>query len=198
MDAFIDTLWLNILAGIDAVFNLAVRALGPLHFLGPALLIFLITLGLVSVTKTLSRIYTTKRYRKLKKNYEHWFELRREALANEDPEKGKALAKNIDQAELNKAYYDYFFEGFMKNILTTILPMLLTAAFIVKAYKPASLMEAFGQAYIFKFTKPDGQPVVVSAFFWFVVSLLTIHILWFIGARLYRKHFKPEAQKDQP
>ena len=197
MDAFLDTLWLNILAGIDAVFNLANRALAPLHFLGPALLIFLITLALVAVTKTLSRIYTTKRYRKLKKNYEHWFEVRRQALAAEDPEKGKALAKNIDQAELNKAYYDFFFEGFLKNILTTVLPILLTAAFIVKAYKPASLMETFGRAYIFKVPGAGGQSVVVSAFFWFVVSLLAIHILWFILARVHKKRVKPGGQEDR-
>ena len=198
MDAFLDTLWLTILAGIDLVFSLASRALAPLHFLGPALLIFLITLALVAVTKTLARVYTTKRYRKLKKNYEHWFEVRRQALASEDPEKGKALAKNIDQAELNKAYYDYFFEGFLKNILTAILPMLLTAAFIVKAYKPAGLMEAFGRAYIFKLTKPDGQPVVVSAFFWFVISLLAVHLLWFIGARLFRKYAGRGTRRERP
>ena len=41
--------------------------------------------------------------------------LRQEAMACEDREKGKALARNIDQAQLNKAYYDYFFEGFVKE-----------------------------------------------------------------------------------
>jgi uncharacterized membrane protein (DUF106 family) len=197
MDAFLDTLWLNILAGLDAVFNLVSGALVPLHFLGPALLILLITLALVACTKTLSRIYTTKRYRKLKENYEHWFEVRRQAMNSEDPEKGKTLAKNIDQAELNKAYYDYFFEGFLKNILTTILPMLLVAAFVVKAYKPANLMETFGRTYIFKFSNTAGQPVVVGAFFWFVISLLTVHIVWFVVARVYKKRLRSGEPEDR-
>ena len=190
MDEFLDTLWFKILAGINAVIDLVDRALAPLNFLGPAVIIFLIVLVLVALTKTLSRSYTTKRYRKLKENYEHWFELRREAMAGEDREKGKALAKNIDQAELNKAYYDYFFEGFLKNMLTTIFPVLLTAAYVATAYKPEKLLKTFGQPHIFRFTDIDGKPVVVSAFFWFVISLLVVHVLWFVGSRVYKRYFK--------
>ena len=195
MDNFLDTLWFSIMTGVDAVVHLLTRILTPLNFLGPAAIIFLIVLLLVAFTKTLSRAYTTKRYRKLKKNYEHWFELRRKALACEDREKGKALAKNIDQAELNKAYYDYFFEGFLKNMLTTVLPVLLAAAFIVKAYSPANLQGTFGQAYIFHFANTDGKPIVVSAFFWFVISLLLAYILWPAGGWLYRRYFKKSPRQ---
>jgi len=190
MDEFLDTLWFKILAGINAVIDLVDRALAPLNFLGPAVIIFLIVLVLVALTKALSRSYTTKRYRKLKENYEHWFELRREAMAGEDREKGKALAKNIDHAELNKAYYDYFFEGFLKNMLTTIFPVLLTAAYVATAYKPEKLLKTFGQPHIFRFTDIGGKPVVVSAFFWFVISLLVVHVLWFVGSRVYKRYFK--------
>ena len=197
MDAFLDTLWFNILAGIEFLFNLASRILAPFNFLGPALLIFCITLILVAFTKTATRLYTTRRYRKLKANYEHWFEIRRQALAAEDPEKGKALAKNIDQAELNKAYYDFFFEGFLKNMVTTILPVLLTAAFIAKAYKPANLLATFGRPHIFRFMDTSGKPVVVSAFFWFVISLLTVHVLWFVGSRILKKKRNPDTSKDR-
>lgn len=197
MDAFLDALWFNILAGLDLITDLVSRILAPLNFLGPALLIFLITLVLVAFTKTLAGLYTTNRYRELKKNYEHWFELRRQALVSEDPEKGKALAKNIDQAELNKAYYDFFFEGFLKNMLTTILPLLLTAAFVGKAYNPENLLKTFGQPHIFRFMGTSGKPIVVSAFFWFVISLLTVHILWFIGTRVYKKKFKPDPPEDR-
>ncbi len=197
MDAFLDTLWFNILAGLDVGSNLAIRILAPLNFLGPAPLIFLITLVLVTVTKTLTGLYSTRRYRELKKNYEHWFELRRQALAGEDREKGKALAKNIDQAELNKAYYDFFFEGFLKNMLTTIFPVLLTATFVGKAYNPANLLKTFGQPHIFRFMDTSGKPVVISAFFWFVISLLAVHILWFIGARVYKRNFKPDAPRGR-
>ena len=190
MDESLDTLWFTILAGINAVVDLANWILAPLNFMGPAVIIFLIVLMLVTLTKTLSRSYTTKRYRKLKENYEHWFELRREAMAGEDREKGKALAKNIDQAELNKAYYDYFFEGFLKNMLTTIFPLLLTAAYVAKAYKPENLLKTFGQPHIFRFADTSGKPVVISAFFWFVISLLLVHILWFVGSRVYKRYFK--------
>lgn len=192
MDEFLDTLWFKILALLEMAFNLFNSLLAPLNVLGPAVLIFLITVLLVAFSKIAARYYNTKRYQKLKINYEHWFEVRRQALASDDPEKGKALAKNIDQAELNKAYYDYFFEGFLKNLLTAILPILLTAAFIAKAYKPANLEKIFGQAHIFTFTGSGGQAVVISAFFWFVISLILVHILWFIGARLLRKQSIPD------
>lgn len=98
---------------------------------------------------------------------------------------------------MNKAYYDFFFEGFLKNMLTTILPVLLTAAFVAKAYKPANLLEAFGQAYIFRFMGTGGKPVVVSSFFWFVICLLIVHILWFIGSRVYKKKFASDPPKDR-
>jgi hypothetical protein len=200
MDTLLDTLWLYILTGIDLAFDLVNRVLAPLNFLGPAGIIFLMVLVLVAFTKTMARHYTTRRYRKLKENYEHWFELRREALSGEDREKGKALAKNIDQAELNKAYYDYFFEGFLKNILTTIFPVLLTAAYITKAYKPENLAKTFGQPYIFRFADTGGKPVVISAFFWFVISLLLVHVLWFVIGRMYKTRFKtdpaPEKRDD--
>ena len=193
MNDFLDTLWFTILAGINTVVDLINSILAPLNFLGPAAIIFLIVLVLVTLTKTLSRSYTTKRYQELKKNYEHWFELRRKALADEDREKGKALAKNIDQAELNKAYYDYFFEGFLKNMLTTILPLLLMAAYVAKAYNPENLMKTFGQPHIFRFLDTTGKPVVISSFFWFVISLLIVHILWFIGSRVYKKYCQGDA-----
>lgn len=197
MDDFLDTLWFKILALLELAFNLMSGLLAPLNFLGPAALIFLITLLLVTFTKIATRYYNTKRYQDLKANYEHWFEVRRQAMASEDPEKGKALAKNIDQAELNKAYYDYFFEGFLKNILTSTLPVLLTATFIIKAYKPANLQKIFGQPHVFSFSGSGDKPVVIGALFWFVISLLLIHILWFIGARLYKKHVKADVPKDR-
>jgi hypothetical protein len=193
MDDFLDTLWIQILALLEMAFGLVNSLLAPLHFLGPAGLIFLITVLLVTFTKIAARYYNTRRYQKLKANYEHWFEVRRQALAGEDKAKGKALAKNIDQAELNKAYYDYFFEGFLKNMLTTILPILLTSAFIIKAYKPDNLAKLFGRTHIFRFADSGGEPIVISAFFWFIISLILVHILWFAGARLYRKHAKPDS-----
>ena len=59
-------------------------------------------------------------------------------------EKGKALAKNIDQAQLNRVYYDYFFEGLMKSFITNVLPILVAASYVTAVYTPSALMQRFG------------------------------------------------------
>ena len=102
-------------------------------------------------------MYTTKRYEKLKKEFAHWFKLRQEALACEDGEKGKLLARNIDQGKLNKVYYDYFFEGLLKNLLTIYLPVIIMAAYVNEAYQPNRLMAKFGEAYVFRIAGSDGE-----------------------------------------
>ena len=104
--------------------------------------------------------------------------------------KSKALAKNIDQAQLNKAYYDYFFEGFLKSIITSILPMLLVAAYVNIAYAPENLIQHFGRDYIFKFSRSDSDPLIISAFFWFVISLFLIHLLWFAAGVIIKKRIR--------
>lgn len=190
MDSFLDSLWYKIIDVIDYIAGGIDALIAPLHGIGPAMIIFIMVFIMVCFTKALNRLYTTKRHDELKKNYEHWFDLRREALECEDREKGKALAKNIDKAELNKAYYDYFFEGFLKNILTTILPILLTAAYINRTYTPENLVIHFGRDHIFKFLRSSGDPLVIGAFFWFVISLFTIYLIWFVagtGVNLYVK-----------
>jgi uncharacterized membrane protein len=146
----------------------------------------------------LARVYNTKRYAELKENYEHWFELRKEAMAGKDREKSKALARNIDQAQLNKAYYDYFFEGFLKSIITSILPILLTAAYVNRAYSPENLNQHVGQAYIFKVSREASDPVIISAFFWFVISLFLVFLAWFIIGIVLKRHIdkKETGQVD--
>ncbi|MBC2711697.1 MAG: hypothetical protein HGJ94_12140 [Desulfosarcina sp.] len=188
MNDFLDIAWAKIIAGLDAIVAMMNHVLAPLnHRLGPAMVIFLLVVVLVSVSKLLAKGYTTKRYVALKKNYEHWFELRREALACEDREKGKALAKNIDQAQLNKAYYDYFFEGFLKSIITSILPILLVAAYVNITYAPENLIQHFGREYIFKFSRSGSDPIVISAFFWFVISLFLVHLAWFAAGVIIKR-----------
>ena len=76
----------------------------------------------------------------------------------------RILARNIDQAQLNKAYYDYFFEGLLKSVVTAILPILFTAAYINHAYAPESLIRLIGREYIFTFSRAGGDPIAVSAF----------------------------------
>jgi sterol desaturase/sphingolipid hydroxylase (fatty acid hydroxylase superfamily) len=182
MDAFLDILWFKILAALEYAADTADAIIEPLNVLGPAGAILILVLAAVGLTRVLGRLYNTRRYRELENDYHHWLNLRQEAMASEDREKGKAMAKNIDHAKLNKAYYDYFFEGFLKNILSTILPIVLTAAYINRAYAPERLMARFGRPYVFETSNFTTDPVTVSSFFWFVISMLMV----FLGLGLFK------------
>ena len=200
MDEWLDIAWIKIINVLDHIAAILNSVLAPLnHHLGPALVIFLLVVVLVAFTKFLARLYNTKRYAELKKNYDHWYELRREAMACEDREKGKALARNIDQGQLNKAYYDYFFEGLLKSIITTILPILLLAAYINSAYAPEHLNQYIGRDVIFTFSRSGKDPVLVSAFFWFVISLLLVHLSWFIARYILKRTIgQKQTGNDDP
>ena len=187
MEDMLDIVWLKIVAAVSYLTGLMDVVLSPLYPLGPAWVILILVFVTVCITKTFSRYYTTKRYIALEKEFRHWYNLRREALSCEDPEKGKVLAKNIDQAKLNKVYYDYFFEGLLKNILTTYLPILCMAAYVNEAFRKDRLVEKFGREYVFSFSGSGGEPVVVGALFWFVVALLAIYLIWYIIAKKLRK-----------
>lgn len=191
MDEILDILWFKIVEGIHFAAGVMDHVVGPLNHLGPAVAVFILALAAVGMTKGLKRVYTTRRYEALKKEFQHWYALRQEALTCEDPEKGKALARNIDQAKLNKVYYDYFFEGLLKSILTTYLPILLLAAYVNEAYRSELLLEKFGQAQIFIYSGSGGDPVVVGAVLWLVISLLLIHLAWFFTARAIGGRKKP-------
>ena len=110
MEDLLDFLWFktvdlghHIRIFLDGIF-------APLNTLGPAIAIFIIAFITVVIAKLLARIIKTKRYEELKKEFFYWYNLRQEALKCEDRDKAKLLAKNIDQAKLNKVYYDYFLE----------------------------------------------------------------------------------------
>ena len=190
MEDVLDILWLKILLlihafvkGLDFIFT-------PLNPLGPAVVILVIVLLTVASTKFLSRIYKTKRYLKLQKDFQYWYNLRNEALTCKDPEKGKALAKNIDQARLNKVYYDFFFEGLLNSIPTKYLPILIMLAYVNEAFKPDKLLKNFGREYIFKFVNFDGNVIKTGAVFWFVLSMLLVYLAWFVFEKLYFKYKK--------
>jgi hypothetical protein len=188
MDEWLDIAWDTIVDGVTALAAVMDGILAPLnHRLGPATVIFFLVVVLVAVTKLLNSVYTTKRYVALKADYEHWYELRREAMSCSDREKGKALARNIDQARLNKAYYDFFFEGFLKSIITTILPILLTAAYVNSAYAPENLVRYIGREHIFNFSRQDATPIIISSFFWFVICFFLVHLTWFVAASIIKR-----------
>ena len=69
MDQVLDILWLKIVAGVHLAARGMDWALEPFAFLGPALMIFLLALFTVCATKFFGRIYTTKRYKELKKEF---------------------------------------------------------------------------------------------------------------------------------
>jgi flagellin-specific chaperone FliS len=187
MDEFLDILWLKIVALTHAVVNLMDVMVSPLNVLGPGMVIFMLVFVTVAFTKVFKRFYTTKRYEALKKEFHHWAEVRKQAMDMENREKGKQLAKNIDQAKLNKVYYDYFFEGLLKSILTTILPVLLMAAYVNEAYNPDRLSDLFGRSYVFKVPGFGGEPTPAGALIWFVLSLVLVHILWAVTKKILKK-----------
>ncbi len=194
MDEWLDIAWVKIVDAMEHFAALLNTILAPLnHHLGAAVVIFLLVAMLVAFTRLMAKIYNTRRYTELKQNYEHWYELRQEAMACEDDEKGKALARNIDQGQLNKAYYDYFFEGLLKSIITTILPICFLAAYINSAYSPDRLIHSLGRDAIFKISRSEGDPVVVSAFFWFVICLLLVHLTWFSVSLIIKRGSRKKA-----
>jgi len=164
----------------------------PLHVLGPVAVIFILVFITVACTKFFKKHYTTKRYIALKAEFDHWAGVRKQAMDVGDREKGKALAKNIDQAKLNKVYYDYFFEGLLNNILTTILPILLMAAYVSDAYRAERLEELFGKSFAFML-RGFGDPVPVSALAWFVFSLLIVHLIWAVAKWQIKKRTHKES-----
>lgn len=194
MDAFLDIVWSKIVTGVGYAYAFANRILAPLEVMGPLPVILLLVLATVCLTKIFNKTYTTKRYEALKKEFVHWHGLRQEAVACEDREKGKLLARNIDQAKLNKVYYDFFFEGLLKNILTIYLPCLITAAYVNEAYKPDTLMAKFGKMHVLELNFSDGEPTAVGAMFSYVVLLLTTYLLWFIAGRMIRSRKNRKSQ----
>lgn len=193
MEEILDAIWIHIETGVRQAGAGLDYLLQPLHPLGPTAIIFLLVVATVALTKGLSRIYKTKRHTELELNFRHWYDLRQQAVACEDKEKGRVLAKNIDQAQLNKAYYDYFFEGLLNSLLTKYLPILVTMAYVNEAFRPANLMALFGRDHIFTFGGASGNPVVIGSVCWYVVSVIAVYVLWALGARYIKTHRSPAA-----
>ncbi len=198
MDSLLDTLWEKIAAAAIALAEGFDALMTPLHFLGPAMLIFLLAVLTVFITKGLSRIIVTKRFIRLEKEFKHWFNLRQTAMIIEDREKGKALAKNIDQAELNRAYYDYFFEGLLLGIARKLIPIFIILSYINEYFQPKRLIERFGKSYIFKFGSAGGEPVVINSIFWYVASLLIVYLLWYLIKKGYGRLKKADPLTTEP
>jgi len=186
MEALLDTIWEYMAAGFIYLADVLYAGLQNLHFLGPVVLIFLLAIATIGAIKFLTKLITTKRYTELEKTFNYWSALRDEAMRCEDREKGKRMARNIDKAELNKAYYDYFFEGFMLGIARKIIPIFFMFAFINEYYRTEKLTALFGQAFVLKLPSTSGEPILVGAVFWFLISLFLGFLLWFGIAKIIR------------
>ena len=179
MDAFMDSLWMKIESGVQFLRGLLDIAFGPLHAMGPVVTISAIALVTVLITKVLTKTIRTRRYAELRKEFVYWHGLREEAMKADDSEKGRMLAKNIDQAKLNKVYYDYFFEGLLNNIVTKYLPILLLLAYVNETYQPANLLKLFGREYVFKLGRIGEQTLFMGSIFWFIISIVLIYLVIF-------------------
>jgi hypothetical protein len=194
IEEFLDSLWFKIVDLVLHLKNFLDWIFGPFNSLGPAIAIFAIALIAVVIAKFLTKTIKTKRYQALKTQFFFWQNLRQEALKCEDPDKAKILAKNIDQAKLNKVYYDYFLEAFLISLVTKYLPIFSFLAYVNEAYKPDNMVMRFGRDYIFKFEIVTEQAIVVGAVFWFIISILLVYLGWFILKRISKKYLIAKKQ----
>ncbi len=195
IDAYMDKAWEQIELSVHYLAAVLDRLLMPLHPLGPAFIIALLALLAVIITKFMGRVFNTKRHRELKDEFQYWYALRQQALTCEDPEKGKLLAKNIDHARLNRVYYDYFFEGLLKSLVTRFLPLLVILAYVNNAFQPSHLLATFGRDHLFQWQWLVSDPVNISAPFWFVLLVIGIYMIWALSDKLIlqKLHKRPVA-----
>ncbi|MBW1635471.1 MAG: hypothetical protein JRJ68_04270 [Deltaproteobacteria bacterium] len=186
MEKYFDIAWEYIYALIHKGMAVLDYLLSYLHFLGPLPVIFLLACITVAVTTVLKKYIKTKRVTALEKDFQYWLGIREEAMQCDDREKGKTLAKNIDQAKLNKAYYDYFLEGLLLGFITFYLPVISMAAYINEAYRSERLFDLFGRDYVLKFG--SSEPLLFGALFCYILSILSIIIGRFIIKMFLKKH----------
>jgi uncharacterized membrane protein (DUF106 family) len=198
MEAFLDTLWFKIEVLVQHIKAFLDAVLAPLNAaLGPAWTILILAFLTVLLAEFLARKFNTKRYRMLKGQFQYWYNLRQEANSCDDTEKAKLLKRNIDQAELNRVYYDYFFEGLMKSLLTRYLPLFLMLAYVNEAYKANQLMNHFGRAYVLKLPATSGKPLLIGAVFWFFLCIVLAYGFFFFLGRIIAKVRERQHPRQQ-
>jgi hypothetical protein len=189
MDSFLDGIWEVIYAFLNKTVIFLDNLFSPLEIFGPGFVIFFLAVLIVLITRIIARFYVTKRYITLKKEFEHWQGIREEALKHPDKEKGKRLARNVDKAELNKVYYDYFFEGLLKNFITNVIPILFMVTYVTTVYTPQALLERFGAKWVFSFSFGSSFQINMSSLFWFVICIILSFILVIILKQVFKKWY---------
>jgi len=194
MDEFMDTLWNAIMSTVHVVAAHIDQLLSPLHVFGPICVLTLLAILTVLLTKALNRVVITKRYLELEKEFKHWFSIREEAMKGKDYEKAKRLARNIDQAKLNRVYYDYFLEGFLLGLMRNVLPIFLMFAYINEYYRAEELNRLFGKNYILSLGS-TSEPIVIGAVFYYFLTLLLMYLAWaIVKKRVTGKADVPDQQ----
>ncbi len=198
MDYFLDILWEKIVAGAIVAGDGFDTLLMPFHFLGPGALIFLLAVLTVFITKGLNRLIVTKRYIRLEKEFNRLRELREATKEFEDREKGKRMARNIDKGELNKVYYDYFFESLLLGIARKMIPIFIIIAYLNEYFNADRLIERFGHSYAFKFNSSSGDPILIGTIPWYILSLLLGYLVWALIRRGIGRFKKKDSLTDTP
>ncbi|MDD9302558.1 MAG: hypothetical protein HUK40_09540 [Desulfobacter sp.] len=111
MDAFLDRVWAYIESGLESLALGVDHLISPLESFGPGWVIFILAVFTAGFTRMMVFFFRTRRHAELEKEFLHWKSVREAAMKTGDREKGKAMAKNIDQAKLNKVYYDSVMSG---------------------------------------------------------------------------------------
>jgi len=189
MERFLDIIWEYIYAAILSCAGMVDMLLSPIHNLtGPAFVLILLAFTTVLSTKFLGKKCRTKRHVMLEEDFNHWLGVREEAMRCEDREKGSRMARNIDQAKLNRAYYDYFLEGLLLGFATMYLPILMVMSYVNTFYRPERLMELIGKEYILQFGSSGGEPQPIGSIFFYFVALLSFYLGWAILKKTMERH----------
>ncbi len=181
MERFLDIVWEYLYSAILTFAGTVDTLLSPIQALtGPAFILVLLAFTTVCCTKFLGRKCRTKRHVKLEEDFYHWLGVREEAMRCEDKIKGSRMARNIDQAKLNRCYYDYFLEGLLLSLATMYLPILMVMSYVNTYFRPEILMELTGKEYIVKLGLASGEPVLIGSIFFYFVSLVSFYIGWVV------------------
>ncbi len=199
METFLDRAWEYIAAGFVWLGNMLFDLIAPLHFLGPVVVISLLALSTVILTKILQPYIMTRRYKELERQFHYWYQLRAETMKIEDQTVGRRMARNIDQAELNRVYYDYFFEGLMLGLAGKVIPIFFMFGFVNEFYKPEQMRLYFGREYVVAIPTTGSEPLLAGPVFWYVLSILVSYVLWSVVSRIVamiRSSAKTEQKKE--
>ncbi len=201
MEYLLDRAWEYIYSAILSTAAVVDSVLAPLLAVtGPAVVIIMLAFFTVCATKFLGRKCRTRRHIELEEQFHYWLNVREEAMRCADREKGARMARNIDQAKLNKCYYDYFLEGLLLSLATMYLPILMVMSYINASFRPDNLMLLTGKHYIVQLGTANGEPLMIGSIFFYIVSLMFFYGAWAFAQKYgtrYRQKKIIDTLKDK-